>query len=366
MSDSAKLAHTIVLAGDVGGTNTTLALVGVDSTSTAQAQFQLLDRTVLKSQQLNGIGQAIDQARNSLDTELWQRIDACCLCAAGPISNNRCTLTNLPWQIDGGEVAAELAVPTILINDFSGICYGIPILFRQAPQQFAAIPHSDGSTPAGAGSVIAVVGAGTGLGVGYLTTLPDGNVTAHPSEGGHSDFAPFDDQTMALRAFVAGQHQGVPDAECFLSGPGIANLFDFLVEHETWQQSSARQRILAQPRAERPEMIAANAAEDPLCSATMELFVRIYAKFSSSATLHFLADGGLFLAGGIAAKNQRLFLQQHRFMRYFEQNYRANIERLLRRVPVHIVGDYTVSLYGAAYAAVRQYQNRPTSEEQLS
>ena len=360
------MAQRIVLAGDVGGTNTTLALVGVDSTSAAQAVFRLLDRAVLKSQQLSGIAQAIEQARNRLDAELWQRIDACCLCAAGPISNNRCSLTNLQWQIDGSEVAAELAVPTILINDFSGICYGIPVLFRQAPQRFTPIPHSDGSTPAGAGSVIAVVGAGTGLGVGYLTTLPDGNVTAHPSEGGHSDFAPFDDQTMALRAFVAGQHQGVPDAEYFLSGPGIANLFDFLVAHESWQQSATQRRILAHPRTERPEMISLNAAEDPLCSATMGLFVRIYAKFASSAALHFLAGGGLFLAGGIAAKNQRLFLQQHRFMRFFEQNCRANIERLLRRVPVHIVGDYTVSLYGAAYAAVRQDQNKPTFEEQLS
>ncbi len=345
-SQSTSGAATVVLAGDIGGTNTTLALV-----QTANGRYEVLGNERYASKELSSISEAIARARRTFGAEQWQRVDRCCLCAAGPTDGNRSRMSNLSWEIDGDRVQQELNVPTRVINDFSGICYGIPVLYRQSPEQFVAIPHSDGSLPAPDGSVIAVVGAGTGLGLGFLTRLPDGTVTAHPSEGGHSDFAPFDEETLALWSFVASRYDAPPGAECFLSGQGIINIFDYAVETGGSPNRTVHQILQLEPH-DRPARIAANANRDQTCHRTMDIFVRIYARFSASAALHFFATGGLFLAGGIAARNRELFLQHNRFMSTFEMNYKASIRPLLKRVPVSIVADYSVSLYGAAYAAV--------------
>ena len=365
MSHASPSFDRIVLAGDIGGTNTTLALVGIRNGHHGQKQYELLQRVALASRELPGLPHGVSLARRRFDAALWRHVDAGCLCAAGAIKNNYGKLTNLPWEVDGDQLSADLGMPVALINDFSGICYGIPILFRQSPQQFSAIPRSGGTVPPAEGSVMAVVGAGTGLGVGFLTTLPDGSVIAHPSEGGHCDFAPFDRQSAALRHFVAARSEVTPDTECFLSGPGIGNIFDYLLSDRSSPHSTVVRRILHQPLAQRAPLIAEAVDDDPLCRRTMELFVRIYARFASSVALHFFATGGLFLAGGIAAKNIRLLLEDDLFIQTFEQNCHDVMRRLLRRVPVHVVRDYSVSLYGAAYAAVCLNRHNYTSEEQI-
>lgn len=336
----------VVLAGDIGGTNTTLALV-----KTANRRYEILARERYASRELSSISEAIARARRAFSREHWRQVDRCCLCAAGPIDGNRSRMSNLAWEIDGDQVQRELDMPTRVMNDFSGICYGIPVLNRQSPEHFVAIPHSDGSCPAADGSVIAVVGAGTGLGLGFLTRLPDGTLTAHSSEGGHSDFAPFDEETLALRSFVSARYDAPPGAECFLSGQGIINIFDYVVSTSGGPGSAVREILQLEPE-NRPPRISASAEQDEDCRRTMDIFVRIYARFAASAALHFFATGGLFLAGGIAARNQQLFLRDNRFMSTFEMNYKATIRPLLKRTPVSIVADYSVSLYGAAYAAV--------------
>lgn len=340
----------MVLAGDIGGTNTTLALV-----ATVNGRYEILGRERYDSKQIGSVFEAMERARRTFGKKQWQRIESCCLCAAGPIDGNRGRMSNLSWDIDGELVGRQLGVPTRVINDFSGICYGIPVLYRQSPEQFVAIPHTDGSIPVPDGSVLAVVGAGTGLGLGFLTQLPDGSVTAYPSEGGHSDFAPFDDETVELWSFVAARYDDTPGAECFLSGQGIVNIFDFALESGSSGPTAATREILQLEPSDRPPRISAHANEDAICRRTMDIFVRIYARFAASAALHFFATGGLFLAGGIAARNRELFLQQNRFMTTFERNYKETIRPLLKRIPVNIVADYSVSLYGATYAALQSH-----------
>lgn len=347
-SQSASGTAGVVLAGDIGGTNTTLALV-----STSNKRYEILERKRLGSRELTSVSDALHQARRAFGIELWRNIGSCCLCAAGPVDGQRARMSNLGWDIDGEQVQQELGVATRVINDFTGICYGIPVLYRQSPEQFVAIPHTDGTVPEPSGSVIGVVGAGTGLGVGFLTRMPDGSVAAHPSEGGHSDFAPFDDETLALRSFVASRYDDIPGAECFLSGQGIVNIFDFVVSDTGGALSPTVQEILRLEPGDRPPSISANVDGDAACRRTMDIFVRVYARFAASAALHFFATGGVFLAGGIVPRNRDLFLRQDRFMSTFERNYKATVRPLLRRVPVHIVADYSVSIYGAAYAAIR-------------
>ncbi len=132
---------------------------------------------------------------------------------------------------------------------------------------------------------------------------------------------------------------------------GIVNIFEFLVDHHS-SQSALVAEIAGLRENERPARIAAAASSDPLCADAMDLFVRLYARVASDATATFLPAGGVFLAGGIAAKNEELFMQGGRFMAMFERNYREHIRSILAVTPVMIVKDYAISLYGAANAAV--------------
>ena len=335
----------VSLVGDIGGTNLTLALVAHEDN-----RMRLIDTVRLASQQLSAFDEAISHAQQQWRGEYWDRISACCFTAAGPVSDNRVKLTNVRWGIDGHAVSERLGVPARVINDFTGVCYGIPVLAAQAPDSFTSLPHCDGSLPTAQAGTIAVIGAGTGLGVGSLV-VDDGRVTAFPSEGGHSGFAPIDDETVQLWSFLSDRYGAAPGAECVLSGGGIVNIFDFLMSRSGVSPTAAENNIRALPAHERPREISARADTEPVCRRTMELFVRVYGAVASSTALSFLSTGGLFLAGGIAAKNVGWFLEDHRFMRAFETNYLQSIRGVLRRIPVAIVGDYAVSLYGAAYAA---------------
>jgi glucokinase len=84
----------------------------------------------------------------------------------------------------------------------------------------------------------------------------------------------------------------------------------------------------------------------------MKLFVNMYGSFAGSLAVVFMPFGGVYLAGGIATKNEWLFLENNLFMKNFERNYNPNIRPLLKKIPVYIVRDYSISLYGAANAAV--------------
>jgi glucokinase len=100
-----------------------------------------------------------------------------------------CRLTNVDWDIDGNALSQSLGIPAVVINDFTGISYGIPLLDVRNPERILTLPQPDGSVPPQRGSRKAVVGAGTGLGVGHVS-FEHGRYVAFPSEGGHSDFAP--------------------------------------------------------------------------------------------------------------------------------------------------------------------------------
>ncbi|TVR04866.1 MAG: glucokinase [Spirochaetaceae bacterium] len=342
----------VSLVGDIGGTNLTLALMAHEN-----KRMRLIDTVRLASQELSAFDEAISHAEQRWRGPHWDQISACCFTAAGPVSDNRVALTNVRWGIDGNAVSDRLGVPARVINDFTGVCYGIPVLAGQAPDSFTSLPHCNGGLPTAQTGTIAVIGAGTGLGVGSLVVDGD-RVSAFPSEGGHSGFAPIDEETVELWKFLADRYGAAPGAECVLSGRGIVNIFDFLISCSEASPTAQVDRIRALPSHERPREISAHADTDPVCRRTMELFVRVYGAVASSTALSFLSTGGLFLAGGIAAKNVQWFLEDHRFMRAFETNYLESIRDVLRRIPVAIVGEYAVSLYGAAYAAEDMLRTR--------
>lgn len=341
----AVAGEELILAGDIGGTNTSFALVGRTGT-----KFTVFAKFLFSSRRLHGLENPIRQVLEEIRDRTSLRPEKCCLSGAGPVKDNTCVLTNLEWTIDGNMIARNLGLPTVVINDFTAVSYGITLLDTEDPAQILKLPHSDGSFPEPHGSVRAVVGAGTGLGVGYLAEI-GGKYVAYASEGGHSSFAPFDTETRELQVFLEGRYGMTPGAEEYVSGQGIANIYRFFREGRRFPDSPAVREIDAMPESDRPAMIALHAKDDECCARVMKLFIMMYGRFASNAALFYFPTGGLYIAGGIATKNAELFLEDGLFMSQFEANYREHISGVLTTFPVYLVRDYGVSLYGAAQAA---------------
>ena len=339
--------NRMVLAGDIGGTNTNLALVGE-----RDGKFTILLKCVFESQMIEGVIEPLKEviavAREKIPT---LKVDLCCISAAGPVENNYCQLTNCKWNIDGEAIKKEIKIDTLIINDFMAIGYGIPTLDVDNPKQITKLPTTEGKFPKPTGTTKAVVGAGTGLGVGFLTARA-GQYRAHPSEGGHSGFPAFDDETVELKKYVAEKIETAPGTELFVSGQGIVNIYNYFKDRKNIKVEGVLKEIEEAKDEDKPSLISKNASDNKVCMDIMKLFIKMYGSFAGGLSLIFLPFGGMYLAGGIVTKNERFFLEDNLFMKSFESNYNPNISPLLKKIPVYTIKDYSISLYGAANAAV--------------
>jgi len=338
----------VILAGDIGGTNTSLA-VAVEQ----DGKIELIMKAVFESAAVTDftdcVRQTVAAAREKLPT---LKLELCCVSGAGPVKDNYCQLTNQRWAIDGDAVERALGVRTLVINDFTAISYGLPLLNVDEENQIAVLRRSDGSSPRPRGEMRAVFGAGTGLGVGFLTKN-SGRWVAFPSEGGHMDFADFDDDTKAFKAWLTAKAGFVPEYELAISGMGIRSLFHFYVETGTIGKTDVvASSILALPEPDQPAAISRAAAEHEGCARVLATFVRMYARLAASIACFLIPRAGIYLAGGISGKNLDAFTEEDRFVKTFEQHCNPKMLPLLREIPLYIVKDYSISLYGAANAAL--------------
>ena len=344
---------TAFIAGDIGGTNARFALV-----ARTESGFEIRSWHTHESQKMHDITDALYPSLDAFRKEApGVEPEACWISAAGPVENNVCQLSNVHWSIDGNRVGRLIDLPTTVINDFAAISYGTALLDPEDPEQLVPIPHTGGGTPPATGNVAAVVGAGTGLGVGFLVHEAY-RPRAFPSEAGHVDFAPFDEETEKLRNFVAERIGDTPGNELFVSGQGIANTFRFVHERGDPHSYGAAERdeallewIANAPDNEIPSLVSRYAASDATCAHVMRLFVRMYGKYAGNIALHVLPRGGVYLAGGIVGKNLPWFLDEPTFMEAFEDNYKTSVQPVLETFPVYVVTEPAVSLYGAAHAA---------------
>lgn len=337
----------VIVVGDVGGTNTTIALMAPEGDS-----FRIVYKRRYASQQLSGIEEAIRDSLERFRTDHPHlELQACCFSAAGPVRENQVKLTNVPWTVNGEVISEYFRIPAFVINDFTAVCYGLPLMQLDDPEQVTALPHPDGHLPRPHGDMMAAAGAGTGLGVGLLLNSDDG-VRAFPTEAGHVDIAPVDSTMADFYRFLEDELQARPGAELAISGKGINNLFRFFHATTDTAGDAVIENIAEAVPHERPPLISAAAADGhPLCTTIMRYFVRMYANFASNVAINYIPEGGLFLAGGIAAKNEHFFTEDNLFMRTFLENYNPNIRTVIDRIPVYILKNYDVSLYGAANAA---------------
>lgn len=330
----------MILAGDIGGTKTTLALYREQG---ALLELERLERFV--SAEYDSLIEVIDRFFSGESVE----ITAGCFGIAGPVVEGRCRATNLPWEIGVSELRRHLATADIrLINDLEATAYGMLFLDEEA---FVTL------NPAGRAveGNRAVIAAGTGLGEAIL--YYDGR-RYHPaaSEGGHSDFAPVTAQQDALLVWLRKRYPDHVSYERVLSGPGIYTLYEFLLE--SGFAPEPHQMKALSPEEDRSAAISRFALEEqePLCSETMRLFTEIYAAEAGNLALKTLSLGGLYIGGGIAPKILP-FMNSAHFMANFSRKGRFG--KLLSSLEVKLSRDPDTALLGAAYFALRD--ERPES-----
>ncbi|HJV39609.1 MAG TPA: glucokinase [Geothrix sp.] len=332
----------LILVADVGGTNLSLALL-----APGESGYRLHRKERFSTQDEPSI---LGPIRRFLASAPADRPVRACLSGAGPVLDRRIRLTNAPWDMDGAELEQALGIPVRLINDFTALSCGVLELDLSDGRQVLPLPHGDGSLPkADPKGLALVVGAGTGLGAGFIVRTPQG-ARAYPSEGGHIGLPVFDEDSLALWRHLADGLTGPPGAELAVSGQGLARILRFLLDSGRAPGTAVTAALLDLPAADQPAAISARAGWDPACARAMAMFVDLYARVCAELCAAFLPTGGLFLAGGIAAKNSERFLEGGRFMARFERNYRPHIDVLTRETPVFITRDYDLSLYGAARA----------------
>jgi glucokinase len=255
---------------------------------------------------------------------------------AGPVMDGECHATNLPWTLDEARLAAASGLSRVrLVNDFVAAARGVLSL---GPDETVALQEGRRDAE---GSV-AVLGAGTGLGEAVLTRQA-GRHWVVPSEGGHADFAARTDEEIDLLRFLRAKF-GRVSYERIVSGPGIANLYEFVRARGRAPESP---RVAAAIAAGDPAAAISSfdgPSGDPLCREALDLFVTVYGAEAGNLALRAVATGGLYLAGGIAPRMVERF-RDGRFLEAFlgKGRYRT----LLERVPVHLVTNTRVGLLGA-------------------
>ena len=326
------MASTTILAGDLGGTKTNLAVFSAEK----GAEVPLAEES-FRSREFENIEAIINTflARHDL------RIDAAFLGVAGPVAEGRAKITNLDWRLSTEriKVSCNLA-QLVLMNDLVATANGIPYL-RDADLSVInqGKPTADGA--------IAIIAPGTGLGEAFLVRA-DGRFQAFPSEGGHADFAPTNSTEGALLSFLWKRFDHV-SYERLCSGSGLPNIYDYFKQKGLIPEVEWIAADLA--KADDPTPVIVNGAlssERPcdLCRAVLGAFVAILAAEAGNLALKVLATGGVYLGGGIPPRILSLLTADNSFMRSFTR--KGRMAELLVDIPVRVITNTKAALLGAA------------------
>lgn len=330
----------LVLAGDVGGTKTVLALY-----ESGQGHLTELTKQAFasgKNERFESLLQVFLQTEEAAKVlSETANIQAAVFGIAGPVKKQKCVTTNLPWVIDAQEVAQALSIPKVhLLNDLESAAYGILQLENFHDLNPNAVEQTGHK---------AVIAAGTGLGEAIMYF--DGQMHhAMPSEGGHCDFAAQSKIEDELLVFLRDRFEGHVSVERILSGNGLGHLYDFFSskmpervndELEAKMRQADRNAVISQAGLQK---------SDAICQEVMRLFCRIYGAEAGNLALKCLPLGGVYIAGGIAPKI-RPALEAGEFMQGFLDKGRTS--HAIEHLPVRIVEDPEAPLLGAAHYAGR-------------
>lgn len=324
----------MLLAADIGGTKSTFALL--DGPPEA---FRLVHETTYKSREFSGPEPLVTRFLREAQGD----IEAACFGIAGPVLDNHTVTPNLPWSVDGEELARRVGIPRLeLIGDLVATAAGISLL---GTDEIVTLQEGE-AQPRGTAIVVA---AGTGLGAAILPG-PDGARDPLPSEAGHMDFAPRNAEEIGLLGYLTERYGSV-SLERVLSGPGLVHLYHYLREQ---RHESGDPALLAELEAScDPGRVIGEAAISgrcSLCVRALDMFIDALGAAAGNLALATLATRGVYLGGGIAPK----ILPQLRAGRFLESFVdKGRFRGLLEDVPVHVVCNPKTALLGAGRRAAR-------------
>ncbi|AXC14596.1 Glucokinase [Acidisarcina polymorpha] len=328
----------MILAGDVGGTKVHLALYGF-----AQGSLSHIRDEKYPAHEYSGLADIVSkflaEGKDSGD-----EVTAACFGVPGPVQDGRLRLTNLPWDLDSRELARSLKIEHIfLINDLEANGYGIPEL---SSEQISVLSGGDPTARGHRG----LVSAGTGLGEAVLVWT-GGHHLPLASEGGHTDFAPRNEVEIELLRYLWKRLGGRVSYERVVSGIGLKNVYAFLRDERGLEEPAWLKERMA---TEDPNAVIGEVGEqggNELCTQTLEIFTSAYGAEAGNLALKILANGGIYLGGGIAPKILKT-MQSGVFMKAFTD--KGRMRHLLEKMPVRIILESRAALMGAAaYAEER-------------
>ena len=315
----------IILAADIGGTQARLLLAEVQG-----SQWQPVRQAVLPSRAFASLQELLAQF-----LEPGEQPHSSCLALAGPIHQQQVQLTNLPWLVDAGELGRQLHIPRLqLLNDFAAQAHGLPLLADTALCTLQPSTLQPDSSP----GTRALLGAGTGLGMALLAgSAEQPQVLA--SQGGHADFAPTDEQQIELLQFLRRHYPRV-SLELLLCGRGLSRLYAFFTAQAADDPELPDARQISQLAEQ----------GDGAAQQSLQLFARLLGSAAGNLALTSLAEGGVYLSGGIAPKILP-YLQQPAVLQAFVD--KPPMHELLASIGLHVVLDELLGLRGAAQVALQ-------------
>jgi glucokinase len=318
----------MLLAGDVGGTKSLLGLFQRVPVRPVPVEIR-----TYRTNQFTSFAELLRAFARDVRPE--RPIEAAAVGVAGPVVNQRATLTNVAFEISAEEITSCGIGRARLLNDLEAMAHSVEVLTaHELVELQAGTPRPDGNA--------VIIAAGTGLGSAYLHRI-NGRLRPVPSEGGHADFAARTDRELELVRMLRSLY-GRAEVEGVLCGPGVLNLYRFTHGDRTCAALAG-----IEPGAE-PAAISQAALEQscPQCVEALDLFVSAYGSETGNLALRGVATGGVYVGGGIAPKILPL-MQRGDFMKAFLN--KPPMDDLLSRIPVKVILNQEAGLLGAAVYA---------------
>lgn len=329
-SETRQERRATILAGDVGGTKTNLALFEPEGRQLVRREMRSFP-----SRDYPSLEAILAEFLSGAPP-----VDRVCLGVAGPVIGGLSRLTNLAWVVSGEKVrAAAGARRTILLNDLQATAYAVPFL---SPDSVAVLQQGDGAP----GGTIGVIAAGTGLGEAFLVKAGSGWLPV-ATEGGHVDFPPRGEVQVRLLKRLEDLH-GRVSVERVLSGSGLEAIYRFLRESEGFPEDPGDPAPLSADDPPRAISQQGLASPSGACREALSLFVSIYGAQAGNFALQVMASGGIYLGGGIAPAIVPA-LSWGEFLEAFRD--KGRFREFLTGVPVRVILDDTAALLGAAQYA---------------
>ena len=328
----------MILAGDIGGTKTNIALVE------ASVDGGGLGKVVAQQTYHSAEYESLEAILKLFIAGHKQEITHACFGVAGPVIEGEVKTPNLAWDVSAHTVREALGIEHVrLLNDLEATAYGIGAL---QPSQLYTLNRGE-LRPEGNRALIA---AGTGLGMAGIIRH-QGHYLPSPSEGGHTDFAPRGAVEIALLNYLAEKYGEHVSYERVLSGPGLFDIYRFLRDRKYAPEPDWLAAEIKSGHEAAAISGAALAGKSELAVRALDMFVHIYGAMAGNLALLMVATAGLYVGGGIAPKILEK-IKDGTFMRAFTN--KGRLSAFNADIPVHVILDDKTALYGAALCARSQ------------